>query len=56
MPLSVVQWSTSAGEQSVICTVITRMYIDHIRIIVQMDISFTILLYIHVSFYFVLSF
>jgi hypothetical protein len=32
--LSVVQWSTSAGEQSVICTVITRRYTDHIRIIV----------------------
>jgi hypothetical protein len=27
--LSVVQWSKSAGEQGVLCTVITRMFIDH---------------------------
>jgi hypothetical protein len=42
---SVVQWSKSAGEQGVICTVITRMLLDHIRIIVHMDISCIILLY-----------
>jgi hypothetical protein len=36
--LSVVQWSESAGEQCVLCTVITRMLLDHIRIIVHMDI------------------
>jgi hypothetical protein len=54
--LSVVQWSISAGEQCVLCTVITRMFIDHIRIIVHMDISFIILLYTPVSFYFVVSF
>jgi hypothetical protein len=41
----VVQWSKSAGEQGVLCTVITRMLLDHIRIIVHMDISFIILLY-----------
>jgi hypothetical protein len=33
--LSVVQWSKSAGKQCVLCTVITRMLLDHIRIIVQ---------------------
>jgi hypothetical protein len=48
--LSVVQWSKSAGEQGVLCTVITRMLLDHIRIIVHMDISFIILLYTPVSF------
>jgi hypothetical protein len=32
--LSVVQWSENAGEQCVLCTVITRMLLDHIRIIV----------------------
>jgi hypothetical protein len=36
--LSVVQWSKSAGEQGVLCTVITRMLLDHISIIVHMDI------------------
>jgi hypothetical protein len=51
--LSVVQWSKNAGKQGVLCTVITRMYIDHIRIIVHMDISFIVLLY---TIYFVLSF
>jgi hypothetical protein len=48
--LSVVQCSKSADEQCVLCTVITRMLLDHIRIIVHMDISFIILLYIPVSF------
>jgi hypothetical protein len=43
--LNVVQWSKSAGEQCVLCTVITRMLLDHIRIIVHMDIiTFIILL------------
>jgi hypothetical protein len=46
----VVQCSKSAGEQCVLCTVITRMLLDHIRIIVHMDISFVILLYTPVSF------
>jgi hypothetical protein len=40
LSLSVVQWSKSADEQGVLCTIITRMFIDHIRIIVHMDISF----------------
>jgi hypothetical protein len=48
--LGVVQWSKSAGEQGVLCTVIMRMILDHIRIIVHMDISFIILLYTPVSF------
>jgi hypothetical protein len=48
--LSVVQWSESAGEQGVLCTVITRMLLDRIRIIVHMDITFIILLYTPVSF------
>jgi hypothetical protein len=48
--LSVVQWSKSAGEQGVLCTVITIMLLDHIRIIVHMDISFIILFYTPVSF------
>jgi hypothetical protein len=48
--LSVVQWSKSASGQCVLCTVITRMLLDHIRIIVHMDISCIILLYIPVSF------
>jgi hypothetical protein len=48
--LSVVKCSKSAGEQGVLCTVITRMLLDHIRIIVHMDISFIILLYTSVSF------
>jgi hypothetical protein len=46
----VVQWSKSAGEQCVLCTVITRMSLDHIRIIVRMDIPFIILLYTEVPF------
>jgi hypothetical protein len=54
--LSVVQWSKSAGEQCVLCTIITRMLLDHIRITVHMDMSFIILLYTPVSFYFVVSF
>ena len=49
MLISVVQWSKSVGEQGVLCSVITRMYIDHIRIIVRMDISFIILIYIFIS-------
>jgi hypothetical protein len=49
--LSVVQWSKSAGEQRVLCTVITRMLLDHIRIIVHMDISCIILLYTAVAEY-----
>ena len=56
MSLSVVQWSRSAGEQCVLCTVIMRMLLDHIRIIVHMDISCIIFLYTPVSFYFVVSF
>ena len=40
MSLSVVQWSKSAGEHCVLCTVITRLLLDHISIIVHMDISF----------------
>jgi hypothetical protein len=48
--LSVVQWSKSTGEQGVLCTVITRMLLDHIRIIVHMDIYIIILLYTPVSF------
>jgi hypothetical protein len=35
---------------------ITKSHIDHIRIIVHMDISFITMLYIFVSFCFVLSF
>jgi hypothetical protein len=54
--ISVVQWGKCLGKQGVLHTIITRRYIDHIRIIVHMDISFIILLYIPVSFYFVLSF
>ena len=54
--ISVVQWSKNLGEQGVLCTIITRRYINHIRIILHMAISFIILLYIPVSFYFVLSF
>jgi hypothetical protein len=38
--VSVVQWNKSAGEQGVLCTIITRMFIDHIRIIIHMVISF----------------
>jgi hypothetical protein len=48
--LSVVQWSESAVEQCVLCTAITKMLLDHIRIIVHTDISFIILLYIPLSF------
>jgi hypothetical protein len=47
----VMQWSKSAGEQCVLCTVITRMLLDHIRIIVRMDISCIILLYTPVAEY-----
>jgi hypothetical protein len=54
--INVVQWSKRFGEQGVICTVITRRYIDLIRIIVHMSMSFIILLYIPVSFYFVIPF
>jgi hypothetical protein len=54
--LSVAQWSKSAGEQVVLCTVITRMYVDHIKIILKMGIYFIILLYTPVSLYYVLSF
>ena len=43
--MSVVQWSKSLGRQGVLCTIITRMLLDHIRIIVHMDISFIISLY-----------
>jgi hypothetical protein len=46
----VVLWSISTGEQCVLCTVITRMLLDHIRIIVHMDISCIILLDTPVSF------
>jgi hypothetical protein len=56
MSISVVQWGKSLGKQGVLCSIITRRYIDYIRIIVHMDISFIILLYTPVSFYFVLSF
>jgi hypothetical protein len=53
----VVQWSKSAGEQCVLCTVITRMLLDHIRIIVHMDIiTCIILLYTSVFFYFLVLF
>jgi hypothetical protein len=48
--LSVAQWSKSAGEQCVLCTIIMRMLLDHIRITVHMDTSFIILLYTPVSF------
>jgi hypothetical protein len=48
--LSIVQCSKSAGEQCVLCTVITRMLLDRIRIIVHTDISFIISLYTPVSF------
>jgi hypothetical protein len=48
--LSVVQWSKSAGEKCVLCTIITRMLLDHIRIIVHKNISFIILLYSTLSF------
>jgi hypothetical protein len=54
--INVVQCSKSLGKHGVLCTIITRRYIDHIRIIVHMDISFIILLYTPVSFYFVFSF
>jgi hypothetical protein len=43
-------------EVGVLCTIITGRYIDHIRIIVHMPISFIVLLYSRVLFYFVLSF
>jgi hypothetical protein len=43
--ISVVQWSESLCEQCALCTVITRRYIDHIRIIVHVTISCIILLY-----------
>ena len=56
MLVKVVQWSESLGEQGVLCTTITRRYIDHFRIVLRIDISFIILLYIPVSFYFVLLF
>jgi hypothetical protein len=52
--ISVLQWGKSLGEQGVLCTIITRRYV-HIRITVHMAISFIILLYIPVSFYFVIS-
>jgi hypothetical protein len=29
--LSVVQWSKSAGKQGVLCTIITKLFINHIR-------------------------
>jgi hypothetical protein len=48
--LSIMQWSKSAGEQCVLCTVIKRMLLDHIMITVHMDISFIILFYTPVSF------
>jgi hypothetical protein len=54
--ISVVQWNKSAGKQGVLCIIIIRRYIDHIRIIVHMDIYFTTLFYIPVSFCFTLSF
>jgi hypothetical protein len=54
--ISVVQWSESLCEQCALRTVITRRYIDHIRIIVHVTISCIILLYTPVSFYFVQSF
>jgi hypothetical protein len=52
----VVQWGKSLGKQSVLCTIITRKYTDHVTIIVHMDIYIIILLYTPVSFHFVLSF
>jgi hypothetical protein len=54
--ISVVQWGKSLGKEGVLCTIITRRYIDHIRIIAHMDISFIVLLYTRFSFYFVVSF
>jgi hypothetical protein len=43
--VSVVQWGESLGKQGVLCIIISRRYIHHIRIIVYMDIPFIILLY-----------
>ena len=45
MLISVVQWGKSLGEQGVLCTIITRRYIDHIRIIVHMDFFYYIAFY-----------
>jgi hypothetical protein len=42
-----VKWSEDLGEQGIL-QFITRSYIDHIRIILHMAISFIILLYIPV--------
>ena len=45
MSKSVVQWGESVGKHGVLCIIITRKYVHHIRIIVHMDISFIVLPY-----------
>ena len=49
--VSVVQWGESLGEQGVLCIIISRRYIHHIRIIVHIDIPSVILLYTFIFLY-----